>query len=82
MVAGANSVGAGTYFAFFKNAAGCYSAGIPVNVVITNCNDVPPCSTSPATANAGSDASICATTEFKLNGSAETALAQIKSAAY
>ncbi len=78
LVATANSVGAGTYFVFFKNAAGCYSVGVPVNVVITNCNDVLPCSTNPATANAGSDASICSTTEFKLNGSFGGAASSIR----
>ncbi|WP_374756800.1 Ig-like domain-containing protein [Larkinella humicola] len=62
------SVEAGAYYVVEKTATGCYSVASPVMVVIINCNDVDLCKTSPATASAGLNATICSAKEYKLNG--------------
>ncbi len=68
LVANPSAVGAtGTYYAFFRSTAGCYSAGTAISVLISSC-ETTPCETNPATADAGADASICAALEYKLNG--------------
>jgi uncharacterized repeat protein (TIGR01451 family)/gliding motility-associated-like protein len=67
-VANPSAVGvSGTYYAFFRSTAGCYSEGVAVYVLISSC-ETTPCETNPATADAGGDASICAALEYKLNG--------------
>jgi uncharacterized repeat protein (TIGR01451 family) len=68
LVANSSAVGtSGTYYAFFRSAAGCYSEGAAINVLISSC-ETTPCETNPATADAGADASICAALEYKLGG--------------
>ncbi|MEZ4901427.1 MAG: gliding motility-associated C-terminal domain-containing protein [Spirosomataceae bacterium] len=68
MVVNPSAVGtSGTYYAFFRSAAGCYSVGAAIHVLISSCEKTP-CETDPATADAGADASICAALEYKLNG--------------
>ncbi|WP_428657071.1 SdrD B-like domain-containing protein [Runella sp.] len=57
----------GTYYAFFRSTAGCYSTGTAISVLISSC-ETTPCETNPATADAGADASICAALQYKLNG--------------
>ncbi|MCP1381405.1 T9SS type B sorting domain-containing protein [Runella salmonicolor] len=57
----------GTYYAFFRSTAGCYSTGTAISVLISPC-ETTPCETNPATADAGADASICAALQYKLNG--------------
>ncbi len=61
-------VGAGTYYVFEKTLAGCYSDASVIVVTITNCGDPMACVNNPATANAGSDATICAAISYKLAG--------------
>ncbi|MDZ7899671.1 MAG: SdrD B-like domain-containing protein [Arcicella sp.] len=51
------TVGAGTYYAFAKSTAGCYSAGVPVVVTITPCS----CQ-NPATVSIAPLAAICGST--------------------
>ncbi|AEI49377.1 conserved repeat domain protein [Runella slithyformis DSM 19594] len=68
LVANPSAVGtSGTYYAFFRSTAGCYSTGTAISVLISTC-ETTPCETNPATADAGADASICAALEYKLNG--------------
>ncbi|GAB3331925.1 hypothetical protein GCM10027299_38000 [Larkinella ripae] len=67
-VANAKSVGAGTYYVVEKTASGCYSLASQILVTIINCNDVVLCTTNPATASAGPNATICSAKEYKLNG--------------
>ncbi|WP_128544691.1 T9SS type B sorting domain-containing protein [Larkinella soli] len=67
-VATPGSVPAGTYYVFEKTINGCFSQPGKVVVTISNCNQVPLCTTSPASVTAGSDALICAAKDYKLNG--------------
>jgi uncharacterized repeat protein (TIGR01451 family)/gliding motility-associated-like protein len=68
LVANPLAVGvSGTYYAFFRSTAGCYSTGTAISVLISPC-ETTPCETNPATADAGADASICAALQYKLNG--------------
>ncbi|MFC5411673.1 gliding motility-associated C-terminal domain-containing protein [Larkinella bovis] len=62
------SVEAGTYYVVEKTATGCYSLASQILVVIINCNDVVLCTTNPASASAGPDATICTAKSYKLNG--------------
>ena len=67
-VANPSAVGvSGTYYAFFRSTAGCYSEGVAIHVLISSC-ETTPCETNPATADAGGDAAICAAIEYKLDG--------------
>ncbi|MGV3559057.1 Ig-like domain-containing protein [Larkinella arboricola] len=67
-VSNPNAVTAGTYYVVEKTTTGCYSLPSQVLVTIIDCNDVALCTTNPATASAGPDATICAAKEYKLNG--------------
>ncbi|GAB3919118.1 hypothetical protein GCM10028804_10100 [Larkinella terrae] len=67
-VANPKSVEAGTFYVVEKTAAGCYSLSSQILVTIINCNDVALCTTNPAVATAGPDATICAAKDYKLNG--------------
>ncbi|MFD1141386.1 gliding motility-associated C-terminal domain-containing protein [Larkinella insperata] len=67
-VANPNAVPAGTYYVVEKPSTACYSLPSQVLVTILNCNDVALCTTNPATASAGPDATICSAKEYKLNG--------------
>lgn len=58
----------GTYYVFEKSVIGCYSEVCTIHVLITDCNPTPPCVTNPATADAGSDATICNDQSYKLKG--------------
>nr|WP_266364386.1 SdrD B-like domain-containing protein [Tellurirhabdus rosea] len=68
LVANPNAVGAGTYYVFEKTANGCYGEPSAINIQITDCNTPQICTTNPASATAGSDATLCDTKEYKLNG--------------
>ncbi|MBA4853080.1 SdrD B-like domain-containing protein [Emticicia sp. BO119] len=69
LVVNPSSVGTGSYYVFEKTANGCFSEGSRINVQIISCNDTTSCATNPATANAGSDATIClSSTFFELHG--------------
>lgn len=67
-VANPNAVLAGTYYVVEKTAAGCYSLSSQILVTIVDCNNVVLCTTHPATASAGPDATICSAKDYKLNG--------------
>ncbi len=68
VVADPAKAGAGTYYVFEQTTTGCYSQAAIVIVTITNCDNTTPCETNPATADAGSNATICAATTYKLAG--------------
>ncbi len=57
IITNTTTVGAGTYYAFAKSTAGCYSGGVSVTVNITSCN----CA-NPATVTISPLASICGNT--------------------
>jgi large repetitive protein len=68
LVTNPNAVGTGTYYVFEKTGAGCFSAPGVINVFVNaDCTPVD-CATSPATASAGADATICAEKTYKLAG--------------
>ena len=54
IITNTTAVGAGTYYAFAKSTAGCYSAGIPVTVTITPC-----ICQNPAAVSVSQIASVC-----------------------
>jgi uncharacterized repeat protein (TIGR01451 family) len=60
----------GAYYVFDSTASGCISTGARINVTISNCGTPPNCVTSPATAFAGVDSTVCLTgvSTFALNG--------------
>ncbi|AKD56798.1 T9SS C-terminal target domain-containing protein [Spirosoma radiotolerans] len=69
-VANPAAVGTGTYYVVEKTVNGCLSLPVAIHVQINTCNEPTPCDTqNPATANAGADASVCATKTYQLNGS-------------
>ena len=57
IITNTTTVGAGTYYAFAKSTAGCYSAGVAVTVTITPCN----CQ-NPATVSVSPIAAVCGNT--------------------
>ncbi|WP_165492348.1 SdrD B-like domain-containing protein [Jiulongibacter sediminis] len=60
----------GTFYVFEKGNNGCYSPGAQIDVAIIACENPLDCSLDPATANAGSDSTICLSSDFyTLNGS-------------
>ncbi|MGA0555527.1 gliding motility-associated C-terminal domain-containing protein [Larkinella sp. VNQ87] len=66
-VANPTTVGAGTYYAVEKTTNGCYSPASQIMVTVITCGEIL-CTTNPATASAGPDATICSAKEYKLNG--------------
>ncbi|RYU94111.1 SdrD B-like domain-containing protein [Emticicia agri] len=77
VVANPSSVGTGSYYVFEKAGNGCFSEGSRINVQIISCNDTTSCATSPATANAGVDSTVCINSTFftlkgKIGGSAQS----------
>jgi hypothetical protein len=58
----------GTYYVFEKFASGCTSAPAVINVFITTDCTPKDCATTPATVNAGADATICDTKSYQLKG--------------
>ena len=69
-VAGPAAVRGGTYYVVEKTVNGCYSLPALIHVMITVCGEVLPCDpANPATASAGTDASICAAKSYQLSGS-------------
>jgi len=68
-VANPATVGTGTYYVVEKTVSGCLSLPVAIHVQITTCNEPTPCDAqNPATANAGADASVCATKTYQLSG--------------
>ncbi len=64
------TVGTGTYYVVERTINGCVSLPLAIHVQINSCTVLTACDTqNPATANAGADASACASTPHKLNGS-------------
>jgi len=57
IITNTSTVGAGTYYAFAKSTAGCYSGGVAVTVTITPCT-----CTNPATVSISPIASVCGNT--------------------
>ncbi|MEY4540854.1 MAG: hypothetical protein RLZZ306_2611, partial [Bacteroidota bacterium] len=57
IITNTTTAGAGTYYAFAKSTAGCYSAGVSVTVTITSCN----CQ-NPATVSVSPIAAVCGNT--------------------
>nr|MCU0470784.1 carboxypeptidase regulatory-like domain-containing protein [Arcicella sp.] len=57
IITNTTTVGAGTYYAFSKSTAGCYSAGVSVTVTINNCQ-----CTNPATVSITPLTAICGST--------------------
>ncbi len=57
IITNTTTAGAGTYYAFAKSTAGCYSGGVPVVVTITTCS----CQ-NPATVSVAPLAAICGNT--------------------
>lgn len=61
----------GSYYAFEKTTAGCYSLGSVIHVLITACEgQAVPCNKNPLTADAGRDDKICVAKTYKLSGKA------------
>lgn len=58
----------GAYIIYEKTLIGCYSKPCIINVLITDCGQVPACKTNPATAIAGKNEAICSQKTIKLNG--------------
>ena len=59
----------GTYYVIERTVNGCVSLPVLVHVQITTCTDPTPCDpTNLATANAGADASVCASKSYQLLG--------------
>lgn len=68
-VANPAAVGTGTYYVIEKTVDGCTSLPVVIHVRITNCTEQTPCDEkNPATADAGTDASICAAKTYQLAG--------------
>ncbi|GAB3791490.1 hypothetical protein GCM10028819_00020 [Spirosoma humi] len=68
-VANPAAVGTGSYYVVEKTTSGCLSLPTTIHVQISTCNNPTPCDgQNPATANAGVDASVCATTRYQLSG--------------
>ncbi|WP_234733141.1 Ig-like domain-containing protein [Tellurirhabdus bombi] len=68
VVGNPSAVGSGMYYVFEKSASGCHSEAGIIHVQVTDCNSGPSCTTNPATAVSGTDATICAAKEYKLSG--------------
>lgn len=71
LVTNPKAVGVGTYYVSERSAAGCVSEATSIVVVIESCGNPEPvaCATNPATANAGSDQTVCADVSYQLHGS-------------
>jgi large repetitive protein len=68
-VANIATAGAGKYYVFEQGGSGCASLAGIINVVVSNCDNIPNCTASPATANAGTNTEVCIAKEFfQLNG--------------
>ncbi|QKZ15867.1 DUF11 domain-containing protein [Spirosoma sp. KUDC1026] len=68
-VANPATVGTGTYYVVERTVNGCYGLPAMIHVLIKSCETPIACDpTSPATANAGADATICAAKTYQLNG--------------
>ncbi|ADB39593.1 SdrD B-like domain-containing protein [Spirosoma linguale] len=68
-VANPAAVGTGTYYVVERTTSGCVSLPVAVHVQINICEEPKPCDAqNPATANAGIDASICASKTYQLSG--------------
>ena len=69
-VADPSTVGTGTYYVVERTINGCLGLPIAIHVQINSCTVLTACDAkNPATASAGADASACASTPHKLNGS-------------
>lgn len=63
------AVGTGTYYVVERTVSGCTSIPVAIHVQITICQDPTACdSQNPATANAGTDATICSGQSYTLSG--------------
>ena len=63
------AVGTGTYYVVERTVNGCYGLPRPIQVLITTCTEVLPCDAqNPATASAGTNATICAAKSYQLSG--------------
>ena len=68
-VANPAAVGTGTYYVVERTVNGCAGLPVAIHVQINPCTEPTPCDIqNPATANAGPDASICASKTYQLNG--------------
>ncbi|WP_338874818.1 SdrD B-like domain-containing protein [Spirosoma sp. SC4-14] len=68
-VANPSAVGTGTYYVVERTSAGCVSLPVAIHVQITTCEEQSPCDAqNPATADAGADASICASKSYQVHG--------------
>jgi uncharacterized repeat protein (TIGR01451 family)/gliding motility-associated-like protein len=68
LVSNPNAVGTGTYYVFEKTGTGCYSSPGVINTYINTDCTPKDCAKTPATVNAGADATICAEKIYKLSG--------------
>ncbi len=68
LVSNPNAAGTGVYYVFEKTASGCYSTpGVIYTYINTDCTPKD-CAKTPATTNAGADATICAEKVYTLSG--------------
>jgi uncharacterized repeat protein (TIGR01451 family)/gliding motility-associated-like protein len=68
-VANPATVGTGTYYVVERTVNGCYGLPAMIHVLIKSCETPIACNpASPATANAGADATICAAKTYQLTG--------------